>query len=98
MGLETKTYWLTDRQSQCDFDFGLKTVNSEGSNQFNVDRRSRRTEDSTVKFMCCKIVKRLTVIVPSEYSNKPSVKYRTRKLFVALPGNTRQYFENSYMF
>jgi hypothetical protein len=20
MGLETKTYWLTDRQSQCDFD------------------------------------------------------------------------------
>jgi hypothetical protein len=23
MGLETKTYWLTDRQSQCDFDFDL---------------------------------------------------------------------------
>jgi hypothetical protein len=22
MGLDTKTYWLTDRQSQCDFDFG----------------------------------------------------------------------------
>jgi hypothetical protein len=21
MGLDTKTYWLTDRQSQCDFDF-----------------------------------------------------------------------------
>jgi hypothetical protein len=21
MGLHTKTYWLTDRQSQCDFDF-----------------------------------------------------------------------------
>jgi hypothetical protein len=21
MGLNTKTYWLTDRQSQCDFDF-----------------------------------------------------------------------------
>jgi hypothetical protein len=20
-GLDTKTYWLTDRQSQCDFDF-----------------------------------------------------------------------------
>jgi hypothetical protein len=20
MGLDTKTYWLTDRQSQCDFD------------------------------------------------------------------------------
>jgi hypothetical protein len=23
MGLGTKTYWLTDRQSQCDFDFWL---------------------------------------------------------------------------
>jgi hypothetical protein len=21
MGLDTKTYWLTDRQSECDFDF-----------------------------------------------------------------------------
>jgi hypothetical protein len=21
MGLDAKTYWLTDRQSQCDFDF-----------------------------------------------------------------------------
>jgi hypothetical protein len=21
MGLDTKTYWLTDRHSQCDFDF-----------------------------------------------------------------------------
>jgi hypothetical protein len=21
MGLDTKTYWLADRQSQCDFDF-----------------------------------------------------------------------------
>jgi hypothetical protein len=24
MGLDTKTYWLTDRQSQCDFDFDLE--------------------------------------------------------------------------
>jgi hypothetical protein len=23
MVLDTKTYWLTDRQSQCDFDFDL---------------------------------------------------------------------------
>jgi hypothetical protein len=23
MGLDTKTYWLTDRQSQCDFDLTL---------------------------------------------------------------------------
>jgi hypothetical protein len=27
MGLDTKTYWLTERQSQCDFDF--KGVNTE---------------------------------------------------------------------
>jgi hypothetical protein len=26
MGLDTKTYWLTDRQSQCDFDFDLSLV------------------------------------------------------------------------
>jgi hypothetical protein len=26
MGLDTKTYWLTDRQSQCDFDFNLTWV------------------------------------------------------------------------
>jgi hypothetical protein len=44
-----------------------------------------------VKFMCCKIVKRVTVILPGEYSNKPSVKF---KLFVAWPGNTRLYFFN----
>jgi hypothetical protein len=24
-GLDTKTYWLTDRQSQCDFDFDYTT-------------------------------------------------------------------------
>jgi hypothetical protein len=41
--------------------------------------------------MCCKIVKRLTVIRPGEYSNKPSVKFRAHKLFVALPGNMRQF-------
>jgi hypothetical protein len=23
MGLDTKAYWLTDRQSQCDFDFDI---------------------------------------------------------------------------
>jgi hypothetical protein len=25
MGLDTKTYWLTDRQSQCDFDFDFES-------------------------------------------------------------------------
>jgi hypothetical protein len=26
MGLDTKTYWLTDRQSQCDFDFDCEDL------------------------------------------------------------------------
>jgi hypothetical protein len=26
MGLHTETHWLTDRQSQCDFDFEYGTV------------------------------------------------------------------------
>jgi hypothetical protein len=26
MGLDTKTYWLTDRHSQCDFDLKTKAV------------------------------------------------------------------------
>jgi hypothetical protein len=26
MGFDTKTYWLTDRQSQCDFDFDYLLV------------------------------------------------------------------------
>jgi hypothetical protein len=33
MGLNTKTYWLTDRQSQCDFDF-----------DFDFDQGSSRGE------------------------------------------------------
>jgi hypothetical protein len=28
MGLDTKTYWLTDRQSQCDFDFDKSSVST----------------------------------------------------------------------
>jgi hypothetical protein len=33
MGLDTKTYWLTDRQSQCDFDLKYKVpvLSSEGA-------------------------------------------------------------------
>jgi hypothetical protein len=49
-----------------------------------------------VKFTCCKFVNRLTVILPDEYSNKPSVNSITNKLFVALPGNTRQYYDLYY--
>jgi hypothetical protein len=77
----------------------VKSVDREASvesiNQFSGDRRRRRTEESTVKFMCCKIVDRLTVILPGEYSNKPSVKFRTHKLFVALPDNTQQHVTES---
>jgi hypothetical protein len=29
MGLDTKTYWLTDRQSQCDFDFDSTWIQGE---------------------------------------------------------------------
>jgi hypothetical protein len=45
--------------------------------------------------MCYTSVKRLTVVPPGEYSNKPSVKSRTHKLSVALPGDTRQYFRHT---
>jgi hypothetical protein len=31
MGLDTKTYWLTDRQSQCDFDFDYDSSSSKCS-------------------------------------------------------------------
>jgi hypothetical protein len=34
--------------------------------QFSGERRRHQTEESKVKFMCCKIVKRLTVILPGE--------------------------------
>jgi hypothetical protein len=71
-------------------------VNSEASvesrNQFSGEGRRRHTEESKLKFMYCKIVKQVTVSLPGEYSNKPSVKFRTHNLFVALPPNTRQYY------
>jgi hypothetical protein len=47
MGLDTKTYWRTDRQSQCDFDFELKNI------QEDIAVESTRTEWS-VSFMNCK--------------------------------------------
>jgi hypothetical protein len=68
-------------------------TDSGGSNQSRVEISSVESEeDARWKFMCCKIVKRLFVVPPGEYSNKPSVKSRTHKLFVALPGNMRQYY------
>jgi hypothetical protein len=52
MGLDTKTYWLTDRQSQCDFDFHLRRIESSfekpacrdmslGAEEFNWDGSCR---------------------------------------------------------
>jgi hypothetical protein len=42
MGLDTKTYWLTDRQSQCDFDFDLIQA---VSSQFSDSPWSEWTEE-----------------------------------------------------
>jgi hypothetical protein len=40
MGFDTKTYWLTDRQSQCYFDFELLVPRVEpGSNTFTAPLR-----------------------------------------------------------
>jgi hypothetical protein len=40
MGLDTKTYWLTDRQSQCNFDFDFESSRvEEGSNTSTVALR-----------------------------------------------------------
>jgi hypothetical protein len=37
MGLDTKTYWLTDRQSQCDFDLSLVVRQSPASKGVNTE-------------------------------------------------------------
>jgi hypothetical protein len=40
MGLDTKTYWLTDRQLQCDFDFDLNLESDRiSSEQLQVSRK-----------------------------------------------------------
>jgi hypothetical protein len=51
MGLETNTYWLTDRQSQCDFDFEIvsqSTVSECGGIQLAVFRVEAGPNTSTV--------------------------------------------------
>jgi hypothetical protein len=42
MGLDTKTYWLTDRQSQCDFDFDFEFEIRGGVEYLHRDPASRR--------------------------------------------------------
>jgi hypothetical protein len=41
MGLDTKTYWLTDRQSQCDFNFNFTTQLTELDWKLNQPREVR---------------------------------------------------------
>jgi hypothetical protein len=51
MELDTKTYWLTDRQSQCDFDFKLGVQFSSWV-QFRVQLRSanQRTTETKIRY------------------------------------------------
>jgi hypothetical protein len=45
MGLNTKTYWLTDRKSQCDFDFDFDLRHSQLASDF--DKQSQSASDSS---------------------------------------------------
>jgi hypothetical protein len=42
MGLDTKTYWLTDRQSQCDFDFDF---DFDFDLEFSWEYKDRRVQE-----------------------------------------------------
>jgi hypothetical protein len=57
MGLGTKTYWLTDRQSQCDFDFDFGRQqaeviqNHENANVCNIGQgKPRHRKYKSLKF------------------------------------------------
>jgi hypothetical protein len=41
MWLDTKTYWVTDRQSQCDFDFDNESVVKESPAGQNVSMEAK---------------------------------------------------------
>jgi hypothetical protein len=43
MGLDTKTYWLTDRQSQCNFDFDFDKKGGLKSERVKYGRESNGT-------------------------------------------------------
>jgi hypothetical protein len=36
MGLDTKTYWLTDRQSKCDFDFDIERASRTQNSHYTI--------------------------------------------------------------
>jgi hypothetical protein len=46
MGLDTKTYWLTDRQSQCDFDLTKAVSDRTLSSEFSVGNSYGNIVDS----------------------------------------------------
>jgi hypothetical protein len=48
MVLDTKTYWLTDRQSQCDFDFDFDEA---VSSQFSDSSWSEFTEQYSAVYL-----------------------------------------------
>jgi hypothetical protein len=55
MGLDTKAYWLTDRQSQCNFDFDFDFDFEAGSSWKYKDGRvqkSTRTRMEHVLLIC----------------------------------------------
>jgi hypothetical protein len=66
MGLDTKTYWLTDRQSQCDFDFDFDLLAA--SIQERRDPRTAPRQDNRGPKL---IVARKIVITTSTVGNKP---------------------------
>jgi hypothetical protein len=51
MGLDTKTYWLTDRQSQCDFDFDSRVYSNTSTVALRVvGDRKWSLESETIKY------------------------------------------------
>jgi hypothetical protein len=52
MELDTKTYWVTDRQSQCDFDFGLECVVQWDCYNYCVKIRHQERLLKTEKTLC----------------------------------------------
>jgi hypothetical protein len=70
MGLDTKTYWPTDRQSQCDFDFdvweGCRELGSvlEMAVEGDWEEMARNELDCTKKILCVSWSYSETVINP----------------------------------
>jgi hypothetical protein len=79
-GLDTKTYWLTDRQSQCNFDFDLKIVHPcEGGFEFlhrNPENRRRR-RNRKYKIWESKILSR----VPRDSDPRKTTLARTSRIY-----------------